>query len=106
MEKTDNRIRCLADLPEVGLVLQSDFLSGDGERCLIPASRSSWRRMELTGLVPPPVFFFGKRANYAAHIKAIALGQDWRKVVIPDAAAASNRRPSTRKARAVKAVLA
>lgn len=78
----DLPIYCLNDLPADGLVLWSDFLSTGTERRVIPVTNPSWRRMVARGEAPPIIKFAGRNAAHVDHIRAIALGQDWRTVEV------------------------
>jgi hypothetical protein len=81
----------IGDLPESGLVLQRDILTLNGcrRRRVIPVSPSTWRRAQERGEAPPTIFMFGQPAHHAEHIRAVALGHDWRKVTLqPDVVAA------------------
>jgi hypothetical protein len=78
----DRPIRTLDELPRSGLILWTDFLSTAEDRRLIHVGHSTWRRMALDGEAPPRKKLAGRLVAHAEHIRAIAIGVDWRAVKV------------------------
>ena len=80
------KFKTIADLPESGLILEGAFLTNGDDIGVLPISRATWIRGTRLGNFPRPVKLMSRNAYHSEHIRAIALGQDWREVKIAQAA--------------------